>query len=130
MLHCDDVIEKVGGNGRYQWTRFLAMLAVYQSNGFLFYSSAFLTLQPELECKTGAGRGGSWAACTKADACENHDAGSRRVDAKNSLANFVTDFGLECEEAINIPFALYRRNFLPLFYVVSEIFLRPRKIPL
>jgi hypothetical protein len=27
-------------------------------------------------------------------------------------------------------FALYRRNFIPLFYGVSEIFMRPRKIPL
>ena len=27
-------------------------------------------------------------------------------------------------------FALHRRNFLPLFYGVSEIFLGPRKIPL
>ena len=26
-------------------------------------------------------------------------------------------------------FALHRRNFIPLFYGVSEIFLRPRKIP-
>jgi hypothetical protein len=34
------------------------------------------------------------------------------------------------EEAINTLFALPRRNFIPLFYGVSEIFLRPRKIPL
>ena len=27
-------------------------------------------------------------------------------------------------------FALHRRNFLPLFYGVSEIFLKPRKTPL
>ena len=27
-------------------------------------------------------------------------------------------------------FALHRRNFIPLFYAASELFLRPRKIPL
>ena len=38
--------------------------------------------------------------------------------------------GRIAEEAINTTFALYRRNFIPLFDGVAEIFLRPRKIPL
>ena len=40
------------------------------------------------------------------------------------------DISAELEEAINTPFALYRRHFVPLCYGVSDIFLRPRKIPL
>ena len=52
-----DPLDIVGGNGKYQWTRFLCILPVYSGTTLILCALTYLTLLPDVECR---GAGGAW----------------------------------------------------------------------
>lgn len=97
----DELLEKAGDVGRFQYIAFLALYLLISPNGFLIYNLPYLTLQPQLECQQNQSQ--VWTTCSKELACQatQHGLTRYRIDDDNSLTNLITETpGLECRDDV------------------------------
>lgn len=46
----DELLERAGDMGRFQFIAFLVLQLVISPNGFLLYNVSYLMMRPELQC--------------------------------------------------------------------------------
>ena len=102
-LTIEELLERAGNVGRFQYFAFIALYLVICPNGFLIYNIPYLILEPQFQCFQATTQ--TWAECGKELACQASKNGLTRyrIDDDISLTNFVTNTaGLECAEEGNI----------------------------
>ncbi|CAI2364771.1 unnamed protein product [Moneuplotes crassus] len=98
-LTIEQLIQKAGGFGRFQWAMMIFGGLARQGATFFFYTLAYLELVPKLECKNPTVQ--TFETCEVEDICDGSNLINRdlwRIDYSDyrSFHNWMTDLELYC----------------------------------